>query len=204
MMAVGRRTQVLSATFLAALIPIARCTFAQSEKKVVAVRTSEIPGTVRLIGPLGTSLGQQTVRIHGRWKEFPKPEKSLDFRFVVDEIDGKKTAPISIPSTYVLPLTNDGMVTVQAKGGRKWVASYRGASDEQPPPMAFDGDEWEMWGFESGLTDAWPLAVRQRYAVQQVDMPGAFVTTFCFVEARMLGKVHEKGEAGGYSLKTRE
>ena len=72
-------------------------------------------------------------------------------------------------------------------------------------PKAFDGDEWEMLGFEAGHTTGWPRKILEMYKGDQNPyVPGTFVTLFRFVTVRMFGKPHEQSETGGYALGNEE
>jgi hypothetical protein len=78
------------------------------------------------------------------------------------------------------------------------VASWNG---KDPLSRAFDGDEWEMVGFEEGCSFGWPAAIHKMYrGIQQPYLGGTFRITFRFVSVRIFNKLHEPSEAGGLPL----
>ena len=174
-------------------------------KVLHTVNCYDIPKTVKLIGRFGVPLGEEVVTIRGKWKEGPEPTKASDFNFVVTTVNGKAIqTPIEIHWSSMEPLRLHGSIVVDSDGGRKWVAGWD-ATDRERLPKAFDGDEWEMMGYEAGHMAGWPREINKMYKhVQQIYSPGTFVTMFRFVTVRVFGKPHEKSETGGYTILNNE
>jgi hypothetical protein len=169
------------------------------------VKCADIPKNVKLIGRLGFPLGEVVVTIRGKWKDEIEPTKSSDFNFVVTSINGKTVQTrIEIPWDRMVPLRLHGSVVKDKDNGQKWVAGWD-EKDRERLPKAFDGDEWELVGFEAGRTVGWPQEVRNMYRhVQQTNIPGTFITIFRFVSVRAFNNPHEQTETGGFPLVNEE
>jgi len=179
----------------------------EENKDSQVVNCSDIPNKVKLIGRFGLPLGEETITIRGKWEKNPNaekpyydPTKTSSFNFVVTSINGKAIQKtIEIPWQSVEPLCPRGRMT-DISGVRKWMADL-GSRARERLPEAFDGDEWEMKGFEAGHTMGWPREIGNMYSHLQYQFgPGAFVNTFCFVTLRTFGKPHNKSEVAGYRL----
>jgi len=163
------------------------------------VRYSDIPTKVKLVGRLGTRLGEEVVTIRGKWKQ-PDNVKEDTFKFVVTMINGKEIpTPVEIPWTNIEPIGPQGSITLESDGSRKWVARYNGT--ERLPP-AFEGDEWGMMGFETGHVVGWPLEIRHIFGPVQPGpfRPGTFITDFSAARVRMLNKPHDESDLEGFPL----
>ena len=172
-----------------------------------SIACSDIPRTVKLVGRFGVSLGEEVLTIRGRWKETPdeKPYENTatkcNFHFVVSSINGKTIQKeIQVPWDCIEPLMTRGQFLVNTASERKWKANL-GAGEVERLPEAFDGDEWEMVGFEEGKSAGWPRAIDHMYRhLQHASRPGRFLNTFRFATVRIFGKSHDESEVGGYRL----
>jgi hypothetical protein len=167
--------------------------------KVERVNSLDIPTKVKLAGRFGAALGEDVVTVRGKWKEERQTSKSDGLAFVVSHVNGKGLkSPIAIPCESVDPFAPRGSITADANGIHVWTARIGTGANERLPD-AFDGDEWEMMGFEAGESCGWPRRIGEMYLdVQQTLGPGAFRTSFRPVTVRLLGKLHKKGESGGF------
>jgi len=172
----------------------------RNEKVVLTVKCSDVPKNAKLIGSLGFPLGEEALTIRGSWKESAEPTKDGAFKFVVTSINGKAIAPpIELSSSNVEPLKPRGELVTVSNNERKWSAeSFR---TKARLPKAFDGDEWEMLGFEAGHTAGLPREILNLYKREQQRYgPGTFVTVFRFARVRMFGKPHVATEPGGNTI----
>jgi hypothetical protein len=189
----------------AALLFAAKGNNAADENEVSQLHFEEIPTRVKLIGRLGNSLGADVVTIRGKWKESQKVRngsvKADGFAFVVSKINGKDVpAPIALSWDSVRPVVNRGKVTEDPGGARKWTARWETEGTEHFP-IAYEGDDWEMVGFEDAHITGWPRAIARMFPpMQSPNGNGELVITFRPATVRIFGKPHKKEEPGGYSF----
>jgi hypothetical protein len=97
------------------------------------------------------------------------------------------------------PLKPRGPLVVVTDHERTWQAN--GWRTEAWLPQPFDGDEWEMMGFESGRFVGWPQEILEMYRQDQIPYaPGEFGADFRFATVRMFGPPHAPAEPGGFPL----
>jgi hypothetical protein len=117
-----------------------------NSQEVPHVNFSDVPMKVKLIGPLGTSIGVETVTVRGKWKQ-DDAERGGSFYFAVTAINGKdvKTS-VKIPWTRIEPWAARGGFDAVATTERKWKSTSSNGPLGSRLPKAYDGDEWEMMG----------------------------------------------------------
>jgi hypothetical protein len=177
------------------------CVAENGKKAPAPVKYSDIPRKAKLIGPLGTSLCEETVTIRGKWKEGDEPDWNDGcFCFVVTSINGKAIRPsIRIAWERIEPLAARGGFGAVSPTERRWKSMSSNGPFGTRLPKAYDGDEWEMMGWEIGRTTGWPVEILRMYPTSQIPYRGGqIVTTFRFVTARLFGKPHNSSEAHGY------
>lgn len=171
------------------------------------VQWCDIPSKVKVIGRFRAPLGEEVVVIRGKWQAKPEvvkpyydPAKTSEFVFAVTSLNGKLLdVPIEIPWNQVEPFKPRGVAEVVSDTERKWTASSWTIGG--PFPEAFEGDEWEMTGFEAGKTVGDPRKVREMYkGEQRVFAPGTFVVSFRVLIVRSFGKLHDENEVGGFTI----
>jgi hypothetical protein len=166
-----------------------------------SVNASDIPKKVKLIGRLGVRLGEDVVTVRGKWRSSegdPTNEKSVNFSFVAASINGNVLRhPVELPLESVSPIMPRGRVVLDAEGKRKWVADWTTAKERLP--KVFEGDEWEMTGFEIGGLHGCPAEIRKMYSYVQL-WPCRFTTEFLFASMRVLGETKKHADNEGKSL----
>jgi hypothetical protein len=163
-------------------------------KVVMRIRCSDIPANVKLIGPLGTALGEEMVTIRGKWKEKEVPTKGENFNLIVSQINGKQLHnPIALPAERIEPHFSAGKLVHNSPEVRTWTVNE---SAENKIPKAYDGDEWELKGYETARTAGRPRNFG-RLAVQEAYQAGTLLTGFRFKTIRHFGKPHKEEELDG-------
>lgn len=168
------------------------------EKTMIRVRCSDIPANVKLIGPLGTSVGEEMVTIRGKWKETEVPTKGDNFNLLVTQINGKPLEKsIALTAARIEPYFSAGKLAQHSAEVRIWTVNE---TPKDKIPKAYDGDEWELTGFETARSAGRPRHFG-RLAVQDPYLPGTLLTGFRFKSIRLFGKPHKEEEFdGGWSF----
>ena len=151
-------------------------------KKMNEVLASDLIKNIKIIGQLGTPLGTM-VKVRGRWKQPPEPNKSQFPRFYITQINDKVLNK-EMEYQHVVSIYPRGQADIEINSVKWDWSSHVGGINA---PTSVEDQEWELIGVETGRVNIYPSDVmKEAHYNSQGLGPHAFITELRFIRMRVI------------------